>query len=165
MTRLLNIAALIFAVAWILLWADALHGAVFTVNCGSPTDAGFSGSSYAWTSANQPALASQSVPLNAMRASNGAPFTYTFSDLPFGPYWITLMLIEPNKTAAGQRTFSVSVNDSVILPSVDIFKLANGLLKPLEIILPHAYIGPLTITFTPIVGNAVVSGIKVEAVP
>lgn len=150
---------------WYLIYAGLivvrLHSqTVLTVACGSATDTGYSGSSYAWTATNQPELSSQLTPYNALRASNGGPFSYTLSP-PFGPYWVTLRFIEPNKTAAGQRRFSVSVNDSVVLTSVDVFVLAGGAMKTLEITLPHVYISPLKITFTPIQGNALVSGIKV----
>lgn len=132
-----------------------------TDSAGNPwtADAGFAGG-YSWTSANQPALGTQDIPYRAMRASSGAPFSYTLT--PASPYnSITLKFIEPNKTATAERIFSITINGSVVNPSVDLFA-ATGLLKPFTLTFSIVGSGPLVITLTPVTGNAVLSGIQVD---
>jgi hypothetical protein len=62
-------------------------GKAAAIACGGASDSGFTGG-YKWDAVNQPALAEQPAPFNAMRASNGSPFSCTLNP-PFGAYWIT----------------------------------------------------------------------------
>ncbi|HSV12873.1 MAG TPA: FG-GAP-like repeat-containing protein, partial [Tepidisphaeraceae bacterium] len=55
----------------------------------------------------------------------GANFTYTIS-VPNGTYTVDLLFVEPTKTAAGQRKFSVKSQGSTVLSNFDIFAAAGG---------------------------------------
>lgn len=93
----------------------------------------------------------------------GFPFTCT---VPVASDTVDVVLgfYEPNKTAAGQRVFNVSVNGAGAVP-VDVFALA-GLKKYTTIIIPKAQAvsGVVRISFTGVVGNALVSTIALNAV-
>jgi hypothetical protein len=85
--------------------------------------------------------------------------------LAAGEYQVTLQMIEPNKTGAGQRIFSVTVGASAVVSNLDLFS-SFGLLKPTSSSFPVTVTGPaLKLQFTASVGNAVVSGISVDTVP
>ena len=142
----------------LILAATALHGAtVANVACGSAGDMGFSGvGSYAY------ALAGQSAPYNAMRAS-AAPFSYTFSVAP-GTYSIKLSFIEPRATQVpGARKFNIDIGGVRYQTGFDIFAI-GGTLAPLDATYRAAFTGPIIITFTPVVGNVIVSGIQIDSV-
>lgn len=162
------------ALAFVLICFSGHAATLLRVACGGPggtdqagnvwsADSGFSGG-YQWTAANQPALGSQPVPYNALRASSGFPFTYSFTLQPNSTYTVTLKFIEPNKTAAGQRIFGVSLNSTVNFSSIDLFA-TTGLLKPLDLmpfVVSTGSDGKITITLTPATGNAVLSGIQID---
>jgi len=99
--------------------------------------------------------------LNLRYASS---FSYQLP-LPAGAYTVTLKFVEPNKTAAGQRLFSVSANGVPIITAVDLFA-KNGMLKPADASFPVTVAAAgLKLQFTATVGTAVVSGIQVDTVP
>lgn len=124
-------------------------------------EAGYSGG-YSWTAVNQPSLAPLGPPYNAMRASlNGAPFKYSFIFAP-GAYKVTLEFAEPNKTAKGQRVFTVSINGAPPV-TIDLFASAGAALTPWNLVLPVTTAdGNIVILFSPVSGNALVSGIQVD---
>src|ERR1019366_5619939 len=77
---------------------------------------------------------------------------------------VTLKFIEPSKTAAGQRRFSVAINGVQVVKDLDLFAVV-GLLKPYA--LPFSFSGsPITITLTPTspTDKAVLSGIQIDTV-
>lgn len=57
----------------------------------------------------------------------GTSFSYSLP-APNGLYWVYLDFVEPNKTAIGQRIFSVTLGESKT--NLDIFFLAGGQKKP-----------------------------------
>lgn len=89
------------------------------------------------------------------------PFVYRIP-VPVGTCDLALDFVEPNKTAAGQRIFTVQANDQTVT-DLDIFARV-GLLRPLTITLPAIATptGELLITFTPKPGtwNAIVNAIR-----
>lgn len=119
-----------------------------------------------WTPANQPALSSQPIPFQSERY--GAAFSYTLP-VAAGDYTVTLKYLEVRTAASvppiavGQRVFSVSVNGAVMQPAMDVFALAGSLI-PYSVTYPVTTTGPITVTLTSIVGNAVLSGIQVDGV-
>jgi hypothetical protein len=162
----------------ILLLSTMSFGAtVLRMACGGPggvdsagntwsTDANFNGGAR-WGATNQPELAAQPVPYQTLRYSAnppGAPVAYIFQLVP-SAYRVTLKFLEPNKTAAGQRLFSVSINGGVVVSGLDLFA-AVGLLKPYELTFPvSAPTGKIQINLTATLGNAVLSAVQIDDVP
>jgi hypothetical protein len=96
----------------------------------------------------------------------GTSFTYTLANLtPGGTYTVRLHFAELYQNGAGLRTFNVAINGSMVLSNFDVFQVAGGLKKALvESFTARANSqGKLTITFTAIKGNAMVSGLEVLA--
>lgn len=163
-----------------LLLALSAHAATLVrIQCGGPggkdaqgnvwqADAYYSGG-YAWTAANQPALAAQPIPYQSLRASYGvAPITYVVVLPPttsgMRQYRLTLKFDEPNKTGPNQRVFSVAVNQAAVVTDLDLFAVA-GLLKPYDVPTTVATdAGQIRIDLTASRGNAVISGIQVDDV-
>jgi len=138
-------------------------------NVWSP-DASFTGGS-TWpangsTAADRAAMAAQDIPYRNLRYSNppGTSLSYTFQ-LPPGSYSIVLKFLEPNKTAAGQRVFAVSINGAPVLSNLDLFAVSSGALKPYDDAFPVVTAsGAIRIDLAPSVGNAVLSGIQIDGV-
>ncbi len=124
------------------------------------------GGGAAWTSANQSALSTQPVPYQTLCYSAGAvPFSRTFA-VPAGNYNVILKFLEPNKTAAGQRTFSVSINGAPVLIGLDVFAGAGAALRPYDRTFPvSAPGGFIQITAAGVLGNAVLSAVQIDSVP
>jgi hypothetical protein len=166
-----------------LLLALSLPGATLVrIQCGGPggidsqgnvwqADTGFTGGAR-WDSSNQASMAALAPPYNTLRYSAypaGAPFSYVIATLPptttAGHYTVTLRFVEPNKTAVGQRVFSVSANGTPLVTNLDLFAVAPipGALTPYTVSFPVVITGSsLQLVFTPSVGNAVISGIQVD---
>ena len=76
--------------------------------------------------------------------------------------WITL--VEPNRTAAGQRSFTISIQGQVSAP-VDVFALAGGELLPVRFpFMAVVSTGLLDIQLTGVNGYAVISGIDIAGI-
>lgn len=94
----------------------------------------------------------------------GASFSYTFP-VGAGSYRVRLLFVEPNKTAAGQRVYSVTINGAPVLVDLDLFAAA-GTLKPYErSFLVTPALNMILVNFMPSIGNAVISGIEIEEIP
>lgn len=167
-----------------LLLALSLPGATLVrIQCGGPggidsqgnvwqADTGFTGGAR-WDSSNQAAMAALAPPYNTLRYSAypaGSPFSYVIATLPPTTtavhYTVTLRFVEPNKTAAGQRVFSITANGTPLVTNLDLFAVAPvpGALTPYTVSFPVVITGSsLQLVFTPSVGNAVVSGIQVDS--
>ncbi len=121
------------------------------------------GGGAAWTSANQAALSAQPIPYQTLCYSAGAvPFSRTFA-VPAGNYNVILKFLEPNKTAAGQRTFNVSINGAPVLIGLDVFSGAGAALRPYDRTFPvSAPGGFIQITAAGVIGNAVLSAVQID---
>jgi hypothetical protein len=125
-----------------------------TIQAGSPTDQYFTGGVGAWA-----------VPLPAPLAflRYGTSFSYAIP-LANGMYNIAVTVVEPNKTAAGQRLFTVIANGQASAP-LDVFALAGAdnvaYTLPLQALVGA---GMLRLQFTASLGNAIVSEIAVTPV-
>jgi hypothetical protein len=76
-------------------------------------------------------------------------FNYQFN-VPNGNYNVVLKFAEIYWTAAGQRTFNVSINGTQVLTNFDIFAAAGGALKAIDKTFPIAVTNnQLNIVFTP----------------
>jgi hypothetical protein len=97
----------------------------------------------------------------------GSPFSYTFN-VPAGSYQLTLKFAETYWTAAGQRTFNVSVNGTQVLTNFDIFATAGGQDKAIDEVFNNIAPsgGVITITFGPAsADNAEVQAIQIIPQP
>lgn len=124
------------------------------------------GGGAAWTIANQPALASQPVPYQALCYSTATiPFSRAFT-VPAGNYSVTLKWIEPNKTAAGQRTFTATINGAPVAIGLDIFSVTGGALKPYDQTYQVAAPGgSIQVTIAGVIGNGLLSAVQIDSVP
>jgi hypothetical protein len=165
MLRLL-IAALLFSL-------PGSAATLFRIACGGPggtdpagnvwtPDTLYASSGALWTTAGSP-----TTPYNRLRYSSppGSPFSISLSPGP-GQYTVTLKFQEPNKTAAGQRIFSVSINGQAMLTNLDLFAAAG--LQPIDYPFPvmTGADGKITVSLTASPGsNAVISGIQIDGQP
>jgi len=99
-----------------------------------------------------------------LRTSRGGNFSYNFP-VPAGTYTVSLHFFESSSaiSGAGQRVFSVSLNGSPVIPSLDIFAAA-GLNSELVKTFPITATNAISIVFTTITRNAVVSAIDIMPV-
>ncbi len=144
--------------AWVLLIVGMGMGIAtaqpVVINCGSPADSSFVGG----TPFTDNTLGT--APFNSLRY--GTSFSYRIPSAP-GIYRVRLSFIEPNKTAAGQRLFTVRAGGTTSDP-VDIFAVSGAHGRTtLETTAPSTF-GYVEIVFTAILGNAVVSSIEVSTI-
>jgi Malectin domain len=169
----------LFVTAGALWFASICHSATLVrIQCGGPggidaqgnawqADAYYTGGAR-WGAANQAdsgGLPLPTLPYSTLRYSSGAAFGYVIALPPTtAGYRVVLKFVEPNKSAAGQRVFSVAANGVPVISSLDLFAVA-GLLKPWDASFTVAAPdGRISLTFAPSVGNAVVSAIQVDDV-
>lgn len=90
-----------------------------------------------------------------------APGGYTITGLPAGQYLVRFAFVEPNKTAALQRMFKVSVNGQMS-DVLDVFAAVGQ--RPAVLTVETtaiSYFGKMRIDFVSVVGNALVNQIDV----
>jgi hypothetical protein len=139
-----------FSAALLFLALPAIAQSV-TIAAGSPTDQYFTGGVGAWP-----------MPLPAPLAflRYGTSFAYNIP-LTNGLYNVSVMLAEPNKTAAGQRIFTVTANGQQTAP-IDLYSMGftppgtNAYSLPIFTLVGA---GLLHLQFAASAGNAVVSAI------
>lgn len=156
---------------------SALHGAnVMRIACGSAggvdaagnvwqADGAYATGGSAYTTA---ALSALDLPYRALRFTPGT-MTYTLPAAN-GDYLLSLYFIE-NRTAAsvppvavGQRKFSVSVGGVPVVTSLDLFAAA-GSMHPYSVTNSvHVTMGKIVIAGMAEIGNALLSGIRVDSV-
>ncbi len=144
--------------------AAACFGAAQTIDCGSATDTGFS--SGTWPAAGGtvaytiPVTPPGSVIDTTLRYCVSC--SYTIPTTEGQPYLVTLTFVEPTVQAAGQRVFSVTINDQPVLINFDVFAAA-GYLTQIQrsfVVVPNN--AQLVIVFAASVRNAVISSIQVS---
>lgn len=92
---------------------------------------------------------------------NSATLSYLINS-PSTYALVTLSFVEPNKTGAAQRVFTFKAGNQAPV-TVDIFKLSGGQKIQLDYTFPVLTTnGLLGLIFTPIVGNALVSAIRID---
>jgi hypothetical protein len=125
-----------------------------TIAAGSSADQYYSAGSTPWLQAGAPAG------FTTLRYAPG--FSYTIP-VQNGLYAVNLGFIEPNKSGAGQRVFTVTANGQQTAP-IDLFKLAGQVNLPYAAPTIYAFVGAgfLTLQFAATAGNALVSTISVQ---
>lgn len=146
----------------LLLFALPLAAQIHIEAC-SPTDAGYSLPSTCYTS---PIVLPMGSPGYLQKERYGT-FVYHFA-VADGPYSAALHFVENSTaiTAISQRVFSVSINGAPVIPSLDLFATA-GFNVPVDKSFPSTASGGagITIAFTTILRNAVISAIDITPVP
>jgi len=140
--------------AWLLMATLAATGQA--IDAGGTTDANYTGG-LVWNPTVAGYVYLGAIPWEDLRY--GQSFSYSIPE-PNGLYMVELWLMEPNKTAAGQRIFTVSANGSSSAP-LDLFKLAGLRTRYLVKLFTAVNNGVLRLDFRASVGNAVVSNIVV----
>lgn len=156
--------------ARLFLLASSLFAAVQSIDCGGPTDSGFSagtwpapGGTIAYTIPVNPPGTVTDVTLRYCVSCS-----YTIPTTEGQPYLVTLTFVEPTVQAAGQRVFSVWINDQPALRDFDVYAAAlaetgQGYLAQIQrsfVMVPNN--AQLVITFSASVRNAVISSIQVS---
>jgi Malectin domain len=96
----------------------------------------------------------------------GTTFSYTIGGFTAGTsYLVRLHFCETFFTAAGKRTFNVSINGTQVLTNFDIFATAGGenVANIQQFTEPANASGQFVILFTSQVNNALVSGIEIDS--
>ncbi len=135
------------------------------VNSGGPAtgnftaDTGCNGGA-AWGPAQQPSMAALADVYQTLRY--GPNFTCSYPVASAGLYAVTILLLEPNKTAIGQRVFTITINGQQTAP-LDLFALTGGQMIAYEVDAGWIVADSLiTVSFRASVGNAVVSAIMIR---
>ena len=140
------------------------------VMCGSPTDQYFVGTSQPQATCT-PGVPNETctyidtaMPAPWQNLRFGTLIHYRIP-IQAGVYVGFLHFVEPNKTAAGQRSFTVTIQGETS-PPLDVFALAGG--KDIHYAMPFlcvAQIGTCDVQLTAITGNAIISEIDLAGAP
>lgn len=143
------------------IWAALAVAQSTYINVGGPADPPYIADTACggvpWGPVQQPELASQPAIFRDLKYSPS--FSCEIPVMP-GIYAVTLLLMEPNKTAQGQRLFTVTVNGHQS-PSLDLFKL-RGKLQAYELSFFVNVESTIHINLQASIGNAVLSGLIVK---
>jgi len=95
----------------------------------------------------------------------GAPFTYTITGLTAGSsYTVRLHFCETFFTTKGSRVFNVTINGTQVLTNFDIVAASGGenIANIQQFTATAETSGNITITFTSVTNNALISGIEID---
>ena len=156
-------------------YLPAAHAASSSVqiNAGGPAvspfiaDTDFTGGGTSTTSATiDTSAVSNPAPQSVYQSSREGNFTYTIPGLTASAsYTVRLDFAENYWTAAGKRTFNVSINGTQVLTNFDIFATAGAENKAVaeQFAGTASTSGAITIQFTSVIDQAHVNGIEVIA--
>ena len=150
---------------------SALTSGPTKINAGGPAaspwvaDVDFSGgSTVTRTNAIDLSAVDNPAPTALYQSQRNGNFTYTLPGFTNGQYYqIRLHFCDTHWTAAGSRTFNVSINGTQVLSSFDIIKTVGAGNKALtqSFTMPASSSGQFVIQFTTVKDAAMVSGIEV----
>jgi len=106
------------------------------------------------------------APAAVYQTGRDGNFTYTIGGFTAGTsYLVRLHFCETYFTAAGKRTFNVSINNTQVLTDFDIFAAAGGknIANIQQFTEPANSSGQFVIVFTSVVNNSLVSGIEIDS--
>ena len=104
------------------------------------------------------------APLTVYQSARVGNFTYTLSGLAASQkHTVRLHFNEYYFSAAGKRSFNVTVNGSAVLNNFDVFASAGGQNKAIlrEVTTTADDAGKITVVFTSVVNNGLLSGLEV----
>jgi len=105
------------------------------------------------------------APAAVYQTGRDGNFSYTIPGFaPGSSQLVRLHFCETFWTAAGERTFNVSINGTQVLTDFDIFKTAGGqnIANVQQFTEPANSNGQYVIVFTTVINNSLVSGIQIE---
>jgi beta-galactosidase len=142
------------------------------INSGGPAvsswlaDEDFSGGSVLATSDPiQTINVPKGLPMEVFESSRTGSFSYTVKGFaPNSNHTVTLYFIEPTFDGVGSRLFNVSINGKAVLSNFDIFLAAGDNDTPVaeQIAAAADSSGQYVISFTPVLSDAVLSGLQIK---
>ena len=142
------------------------------INSGGPAvsswlaDEDFSGGSVLATSNPiQTINVPKGLPMEVFESSRTGSFSYTVKGFaPNSNHTVTLYFIEPTFDGVGSRLFNVSINGKAVLSNFDIFLAAGDNDTPVaeQIAAAADGSGQYVISFTPVLNDAVLSGLQIK---
>jgi hypothetical protein len=103
--------------------------------------------------------------MELFQSSRAGNFSYDVKGFaPNSNHTVTLYFIEPTFNGVGSRLFNVAINGRTVLSNFDIFLAAGDNDTPLVEQFSAAAngSGEYVITFTPVLGDALVSGLQIK---
>jgi hypothetical protein len=142
------------------------------INSGGPADSSFladedfeGGSLVPTTDSIQTVNVPKGVPMGVFEDSRAGTFNYTVTGFkPGSNHTVTLYFVEPTYDGVGLRLFNVSINGATVLSDFDVFLAAGDMDTPVSKAVSAAAdsTGQYTITFTPVLNDAVLSGLQIK---
>jgi hypothetical protein len=142
------------------------------INSGGPAvsswlaDEEFSGgSAIATDGAIQTVNVPKGLPMEVFQNSRTGSFSYTVTGFTRASnHTVTLYFLEPTFDAVGSRLFNVSINGTVVLSNFDVFLAAGDNNTPVaeQITAAADGSGQYVITLTPVLNDAVLSGLQIK---
>jgi hypothetical protein len=142
------------------------------INSGGPAvssflaDEDFSGGSVVATGGGiQTVNVPKGLPMEVFQDSRTGSFSYTVKGFaPNSNHTVTLYFVEPTFDSVGSRLFNVSINGNAVLSNFDVFLAAGDNDTPLaeKISAASDSSGQYVITFTPVLNDAVLSGLQIK---
>jgi hypothetical protein len=142
------------------------------INSGGPAvssfqaDEDFTGGSVVATTGNiQTVNVPKGLPIGVFEDSRAGTFSYTVTGFtPGSKHTVTLYFVEPEFDGVGLRLFDVSVNGTAALSNFDVFLAAGDMDTPVaeSIAAVADSTGQYSITFTPVLNDAVLSGLQIK---
>ena len=105
------------------------------------------------------------LPMELFQSSRTGNFSYDAKGFaPNSSHTVTLYFIEPTFDGVGSRLFNVAINGATVLSNFDIFLAAGDQDTPLvqKFSATANGSGEYLITFTPVLGDALVSGLQIK---
>jgi hypothetical protein len=129
-------------------------------------DEDFSGGSVVATSeAIQTVNVPKGLPMEVFQDSRTGNFSYTVKGFaPNSNHTVTLYFVEPTFDGVGSRLFNVSINGKAVLSNFDIFLAAGDENTPVaqQVSAAADATGQYVITFTPVLNDALLSGLQIK---
>jgi hypothetical protein len=129
-------------------------------------DEDFSGGSVVATSeAIQTVNVPKGLPMEVFQDSRTGNFSYTVKGFaPNSNHTVTLYFVEPTFDGVGSRLFNVSINGKAVLSNFDIFLAAGDENTPVaqQVSAAADATGQYVIAFTPVLNDALLSGLQIK---
>ena len=142
------------------------------INSGGPAVSSFladedftGGSVVATTDSIQTVNVPKGLPMEVFQDSRAGTFSYTVKGFaPGSNHTVTLYFVEPTFDGVGSRLFNVSINGKAVLSNFDVFLAAGDMDTPVAESLAAAAdsTGQYVIAFTPVLNDAVLSGLQIK---